>query len=79
MVEMLPLWVGVDLEAMTVKGTPHSPKLFYFWNFVLVLWPCWLFNAESCLYIYIYIYKKHIFDTQLNHKSLIHTVESYNN
>ena len=27
---MLPLWARVDLGAMAMKGTPHSPKLQHF-------------------------------------------------
>ena len=34
---MLPLRVRVDLRAMAIKVTPHSPKLSHYWNLTIRL------------------------------------------
>ena len=35
--QVLPLRARVNLEAMAIKVTPHSPKLKYYWNLTIIL------------------------------------------
>ena len=34
---MLPQWTRVDLGAMTMRGTSHSPKFQHFWSLTIVI------------------------------------------